>query len=250
MSETEAFERFQMFAPPRVNLEMVKNDLNRSIQPMKIEIRKDRSDVDGKIYWALVNTRGAQGSKLGSTLDEKHITFMQKLMREMLRRNGTCTEKTIHAVNKSGPGGRPLLKNSDIRQFQAFLLKEGIILAKNEGKGRSVVRRYYIAPRGQMELHGFINLEGARQCMQCKGLCVHGVLCSSRCKGKMHVHCYNAARQRAEERGRDLKCQVCSQVFYPERSSDYREEGNEAEEDTSSSRTHSPSVEQPSGSQT
>eukprot|EP00954_Amorphochlora_amoebiformis_P021437 1346371-Amorphochlora_amoeboformis.AAC.2 len=131
---------------------MVKNDLNRSIQPMKIEIRKDRSDVDGKIYWALVNTRGVQGSKLGSTLDEKHITFMQKLvaymtndsaigypeivvciqMREMLRRNGTCTEKTIHAVNKSGPGGRPLLKNSDIRQ--AFLLKEGIILAKNEGK--------------------------------------------------------------------------------------------------------------------
>eukprot|EP00472_Partenskyella_glossopodia_P003178 CAMPEP_0197531256 /NCGR_PEP_ID=MMETSP1318-20131121/34838_1 /TAXON_ID=552666 /ORGANISM="Partenskyella glossopodia, Strain RCC365" /LENGTH=241 /DNA_ID=CAMNT_0043087405 /DNA_START=14 /DNA_END=739 /DNA_ORIENTATION=- len=206
MSEEEVLHNFRSMGGNRDELESMKDQINSAINPMKIEIRKVRWDIDGKTYWVLVTSRGVGDLDYGSSLDEAQVVFAKELMLQILRNNGSVMKTDAMRIKSR----KTIRKGQKIEAIESLCAQQLLVETNEAKRGTSLC----LGARGQAELTDFIGQQDdcAVKCSICHTFCVRGHRCSNEdCDGKLHYHCY----ERLNRSGRTFACKTCGEPFVP-----------------------------------
>ncbi|XP_074138890.1 non-structural maintenance of chromosomes element 1 homolog isoform X2 [Sminthopsis crassicaudata] len=155
--------------------------INTFLRPLFMEIRKGRSEDNGKIFYALVNLAITEATKVASDYAENELELFKKTMDLIVEsENGYASSTSI--LNLSDKLQSKKMRKKEVEHvLQKFVQDKW--LSERHGE-------YTLHTRCIMELDQYIceTYQDVKKCNICHSLAIQGQFCET-CGIKMHLPC-------------------------------------------------------------
>jgi len=174
--------------------ENVIETINVAIRPMAFEIRQLRYELDGVLYWGLVNTINDDISKVASGFSESEVLYFKAMIQHMLEHEGVIT--TNEALSKR-------TKNESVDDAMRFVTR--LLEQKWFQPCPELVDTYFVGSRTFLEMGHLLVVSEPQTCVLCKQNVLKPVRCENRsCSAIYHRTCFHDWFLKKP-------CQVCKQ---------------------------------------
>ncbi|XP_006011582.1 non-structural maintenance of chromosomes element 1 homolog isoform X1 [Latimeria chalumnae] len=179
------------------------NTINTQLQPMFMQIRKGKSEEDGRPHYALINLAETEITRMASDYAENELELFRKAMDLIVvSENGFASSTDI--LNLADQLQTKKMKKKEVEQVLQGFVQENWLCEKNG--------EYTLSTRCIMEMEQYIRnvyQDCVRMCNICHNIAIQSQMCES-CGIKIHLPC--VARY---FRGRmDPRCPQCND-FWP-----------------------------------
>uniref|UniRef100_A0A8C8VIH3 Non-structural maintenance of chromosomes element 1 homolog n=1 Tax=Pelusios castaneus TaxID=367368 RepID=A0A8C8VIH3_9SAUR len=158
------------------------NVVNIHLQPLFMQIRKGRSEDDGRIYYALVNLAETEITKMASDYTENELELFRKTM-DLIIISESGFASSTNILNLADQLKTKKMKKKEAEQVLQNLVQDKW-LSERDGE-------YTLHTRCIMEMEQYIlsNYEElAKKCNICHSLAIQSQLCET-CGIAMHLPC-------------------------------------------------------------
>ncbi|KAI0256768.1 Nse1 non-SMC component of SMC5-6 complex-domain-containing protein, partial [Lactifluus subvellereus] len=176
--------------------------LNKSLDPLDLELSRTRNEVTGKETYALVNRRDDEIARIASDYSPLEISYFKALIEQiMLSPNSSYSISSLAALREVNTLTSPMTKTQAESVLASFVAKGWLLKSK---KGR-----FSLSPRALLELQPYLKStypDEVVDCTICLEILTRGHACPrSNCKVRMHDACYERYRRSSG------KCPTCSE---------------------------------------
>ncbi|KAH9981233.1 Nse1 non-SMC component of SMC5-6 complex-domain-containing protein [Lactifluus volemus] len=176
--------------------------VNRSLDPLDLELSRTRNEVTGKDIYALVNRRDDEIAGIASDYSPLEISYFRALVEQiMLAPNSSYSISSLAALREVNTLTSPMTKTQAESVLASFVAKGWLLKSK---KGR-----FSLSPRTLLELQPYLKStypEEVVDCTICLEILTRGHACPrSNCPVRMHNACYERYRRSSG------KCPACSE---------------------------------------
>lgn len=176
--------------------------LNKSLDPLDLELSRMRNETTGKEMYALVNRRDDEIARIASDYSPLEISYFRALVEQiMLAPNGSYSISSLAALREVNALTSPMTK-TQAESVLASLVAKGWLLKSKKG-------RFSLSPRSLLELQPYLKStypEEVLDCTICLEILTRGHACpKANCSVRMHDACYDAYRRS------NGKCPACSE---------------------------------------
>ncbi|KAH9063372.1 hypothetical protein EDB87DRAFT_177028 [Lactarius vividus] len=176
--------------------------LNRSLDPLDLELSRMRDEITGKDMYALVNRRDDEIARIASDYSPLEISYFRALVEQiMLAPNNSYSISSLAALREVNALTSPMTKTQAESVLASFVAKDWLLKSK---KGR-----FSLSPRSLLELQPYLKStypDEILECTICFEILTHGHACpKAKCGVGMHHACYDTYRRTVG------KCPQCSE---------------------------------------
>ncbi|KAM9093992.1 non-structural maintenance of chromosomes element 1 homolog isoform X2 [Sarcophilus harrisii] len=155
--------------------------INTYLRPLFMEIRKGRSEDNGKIFYALVNLAITEATKVASDYAENELELFKKTM-DLIVESESGYASSTNILNLSDKLQSKKMRKKEVEHvLQKFVQDKW--LSERHGE-------YTLHTRCIMELDQYIceTYQDVKKCNICHSLAIQGQFCET-CGIKMHLPC-------------------------------------------------------------
>jgi len=176
--------------------------VNKSLDPLDLELSRIRNEVTGKDVYALVNRREDEIARIASDYSPLEIAYFRALVEQiMLAPNSSYSISSLAALREVNTLTSPMTKTQAESVLASFVAKGWLLKSK---KGR-----YSLSPRALLELQPYLKStypDEILDCTICFEILTRGRACPrANCRVRMHSACYEAYRRS------NSKCPACGE---------------------------------------
>lgn len=176
--------------------------LNKSLDPLDLELSRIRNEVTGKDMYALVNRRDDEIARIASDYTPLEISYFRALVEQiMLAPNGSYSISSLAALREVNALTSPMTKTQAESVLASFVTKGWLLKSK---KGR-----FSLSPRALLELQPYLKStypDEILDCTICYEILTRGHACPrANCRVRMHDACYDTYRRS------NSKCPACGE---------------------------------------
>ncbi|KAI0006094.1 Nse1 non-SMC component of SMC5-6 complex-domain-containing protein [Russula compacta] len=175
--------------------------LNKSLDPLDLELSRIRDEVTGKEMYALVNRRDDEIARIASDYSPLEISYFRALVEQiMLAPNNSYSISSLAALREVNALTSPMTKTQAESVLASFVAKGWLLKSK--------MGRFSLSSRALLELQPYLKStypEEVRDCTICFEILTRGHACPrANCRVRVHSACYEAYRRSSS------KCPACS----------------------------------------
>ncbi|KAF8478618.1 Nse1 non-SMC component of SMC5-6 complex-domain-containing protein [Russula ochroleuca] len=176
--------------------------LNKSLDPLDLELSRIRNEVTGKDMYALVNRRDDEIARIASDYSPLEISYFRALVEQiMLAPNSSYSISSLAALREVNALTSPMSKTQAESVLASFVAKGWLLKSK---KGR-----FSLSPRALLELQPYLKStypDEILDCTICFEILTRGHACPrAKCRVRMHNPCYETYRRS------NSKCPACGE---------------------------------------
>jgi len=176
--------------------------LNKSLDPLDLELSRIRNEVTGKEMYALVNRRDDEIARIASDYTPLEISYFRALVEQiMLAQNSSYSISSLAALREVNALTSPMSKTQAETVLASFVTKGWLLKSK---KGR-----FSLSPRALLELQPYLKStypDEILDCTICYEILTRGHACPrANCRVRMHDACYETYRRS------NSKCPACGE---------------------------------------
>jgi hypothetical protein len=166
--------------------------VNKSLDPLDLELSRMRNEITGKEMYALVNRKDDEVARIASDYSPLEISYFRALVEQiMLAPNSSYSISSLAALREVNALTSPMTKTQAESVLASFVAKGWLLKSK---KGR-----FSLSPRSLLELQPYLKStypEEVLDCVICLEILTRGYACPrADCKVRMHNACYDAYRR-------------------------------------------------------
>ncbi|KAH9005218.1 Nse1 non-SMC component of SMC5-6 complex-domain-containing protein [Lactarius hatsudake] len=178
--------------------------LNKSLDPLDLELSRTRDEITGKDMYALVNRRDDEIARIASDYSPLEISYFRALVEQiMLAPSNSYSISSLAALREVNALTSPMTKTQAESVLASFVAKGWLLKSK---KGR-----FSLSSRSLLELQPYLKSTYPDEILECTicfevGFITRGHACpNAKCGVGMHNACYDTYRRPGG------KCPKCSE---------------------------------------
>ncbi|KAF8274953.1 Nse1 non-SMC component of SMC5-6 complex-domain-containing protein [Lactarius quietus] len=177
-------------------------NLNKSLDPLDLELSRMHDEITRKETYALVNRRDDEIARIASDYSPLEISYFRALVEQiMLAPNSSYSISSLAALREVNSLTSAMTKTQAESVLVSFVAKGWLLKSK---KGR-----FSLSPRSLLELQPYLKSTYPDEVLECKGcfeILTRGYACpKAGCKVRMHNSCYETHHRRTNGN----KCPDC-----------------------------------------
>ncbi|KAH8106987.1 Nse1 non-SMC component of SMC5-6 complex-domain-containing protein [Cristinia sonorae] len=178
--------------------------INKSLNPLDLELAHMIDQGNGRVLYALVNRKGDEVAQIATEYSATEIAYFKNLIEQiMLAPNETYCISSFAALREVGNLKPVMTKTQGEIVLNSFVSKGWLHFSRG-GK-------YSLSRRSLLELQSYLKSaypDEVLECTICFEMVTEGMSCKTpNCKARLHKHCYTVYRRRLDT------CPTCSEKW-------------------------------------